>query len=132
MCVCILYLKAYVCWNCFSISMVWSDEDNLEIVFLYVEYKRSFNATDRQFNEMYPDRSIDHAYTLYLTKKFKETLSLKDKKRSRRPKVDKDTKIDVVAHISADPQQSLAAMSEASAVSQTIHRFSKNTPFSSV
>ena len=62
---------------------------------------------------MYPDRPIDCAYISRLITKFQETLSLKYKMKSGSPKVDQDTKFDVVAHITADPQQFLAAMNEA-------------------
>ena len=75
--------------------------DKLELVFLYGESVKSFN-------EMYSDYPIDYAYTSWLIKKFKETLSLRDKKRSEKSEAVKNTKIDIVAYISADPKQSLA------------------------
>ena len=75
----------------------------MEIVFLCRECKRSFDAIAKCFNEMHPERPIDHSYESRLIKKFKETLRLWDKKRSGRPKVDEN---DFLAHISADPQKS--------------------------
>ena len=68
---------------------------------------------------MYPDHSIDQTYASQVIKKFKKLLSLRDKKGSRRLEENEGTKIDIVAHISVDSQQSLVTMSEAFTLPQT-------------
>lgn len=50
-----------------------SKEDKVEIIFLYGECGRSYRATTRCFNELFPDRPIDHKYVSNLVTKFRET-----------------------------------------------------------
>ena len=102
--------------------MVRSDEDKVEIIFLYGECGRCFRATTRCFNEIHPDRPIDHKYVSNLIRKFQETHSVKDRIRSGRPTVNENTEIEILAHVITNPQQSLTQISQKSVTPPTTVR----------
>lgn len=110
--------------------MVRLNADKVEIVFLYGECGRSFNATAKRFNEIYPDRPVDHRYVSRLITKFTETLSLEDRPRSGRPKTDEDTVLEVLGSVSVDCQKSLTQINKESNIpSTTIRRILKTNHF---
>ena len=60
--------------------MMLPDENKLEIVFYMGNVKEALMKLLKDLMKCIRDRSIDHAYVSRLIKRFKETLSLKDKK----------------------------------------------------
>lgn len=110
--------------------MVRSHRDRVEIIFLYGECGRSFKATARRFNELYPDRPTDHKYISDLVKRFTETLSVKDKPRSGRKKSDEGTVVEILGRVNINCQQSLREIAKESGVPKScVQRILKQNSF---
>uniref|UniRef100_A0A8D8W2K6 DUF4817 domain-containing protein n=1 Tax=Cacopsylla melanoneura TaxID=428564 RepID=A0A8D8W2K6_9HEMI len=110
--------------------MVRSNEDKVEIIFLFGECNRVYNATAKRFNELHPDRPIDHKYVTGLVLKFRETGSVKDRPRSGRSKVDEGSIVEIIGRVSNDSNQSLREMSNVSNIPpSTIHKVLKKHKF---
>ena len=57
--------------------MVRSDEDKVEIIFLYGECQRSFRGIAKRLNEIHRDRPIDHRYVSIVVKKISRDINCK-------------------------------------------------------
>lgn len=110
--------------------MVRSGEDKVEIIFLYGECGRSYKATARRFNELYPDRPIDHRYVSRLVQKLRDTFSLTDRMRTGRPPSDEATVLEVIGRVSMNYQQSLTEIRKSSNIPKSsIQRILKKHSF---
>lgn len=112
--------------------MVYSNEDRVEIIFLYGKENRCALRTAMCFNEMNPDKNVSEAYVRQLVKKFQNTFSVKNIKRNSRLATEAK-QIDSMAHIILNPQTSIRQVAAVSGISKSmvhrILRFHKFHPF---
>lgn len=111
-------------------EMVYSTAERIEMIYLYGECGRSFNATATRYKALHPGASVDHRYISRLIKKFNETGSVTDKKKTGRPPMDEETEIEVIGRASMNSQQSVREISQQSNVPKsTVHRILKKHKF---
>lgn len=87
--------------------MVFTNEQRVEIIFMYGECRRSARQTAAMFNERYPGMNLNHKYVLELVAKFRETGSVANKKRSNPRVLNEEAQIEVLGTIVANPTSSL-------------------------
>lgn len=113
--ICTISLYHLVSWCSFSdlYSSLFppnmrSDEDKVEMIFLYGQAHRNIHETERLFNDAHPDRPVCRKYIRELVTKFTTTCSVKDAPRGGRPKV-RNEEVDtlVLAEFCANPHQSV-------------------------
>ncbi len=110
--------------------MVFSTQERVEIVLLYGQYDRSYNATANAFNERHPEHNITRKAVSELIQKFMLTGSVSDKVRSGRPSTDELTEIAVLAQISINPQQSARDVADGQNLSRwSVHKVLKKHKF---
>lgn len=99
--------------------MARSLQDKFEAVIIFGEANRNYHAAVRIFNERYPERQIGRKFLRKLISKFQETGSVKDAPRSGRPKIGEDVKVQVLAEMVVNPQQSTKHVADACNISRT-------------
>lgn len=111
----LFFLRVFLFSLLFSfVFMARSNEDRVEIIVLFNgESGRNFHETVRRFNALHPERPTTRKYIRDLIEKFTVTFSVKDAKRSGRPKVlNEDQEINLLAEFVTNPQQSIRTVSE--------------------
>lgn len=103
--------------------MVRTKADKVAAILIIGECRKNLHAAERLFNERYPDRTMSRTYLRELLHKFEATGSIEDAKRSGRPTVSDDKKIDIIAEMVVNPTSSTAQVASICEVSKsTVHR----------
>ena len=91
--------------------MVYSLEERIEIIFAYGAQNGCARQAARVFNARHPEKNVTHCYVMKLVRKFEETGSVCNKKRTQPKILDEATQVEVLGHFAAVPTNSIRKVS---------------------
>lgn len=109
-----------------------TNEDKVEMIFLYGQALRNCCEAVRLFNEAHPDRQTSVPYMSSLVKKFTNTFSVKDAPRVGRPStaISEVNQIYVLGKVAVDPHVSIRKISNEGDISiGSVHKILKAHKF---